>query len=277
MTIQDEKLSLASLTGGEVEGAGAFEELMRTVNSHINKQFDEGRLTTENVASVYLGALQSTMSEAANYIVAVQESNQRVKLIDEQIANAKIEVELSQKQLELLDKQIDLMDKQISKADKDTELIAAQVLVQTKQLDVMDEQVDKLGSETAMISQQTLNAVNQNTQITAQTSKIEAEKVILNQRLKTEEAQTKNTINGEDVGGVIGKQIQLYQNQAEGYLRDAEQKVAKIYNDTFVTTMSTENDAFDRANAGVSDATMSKVFEKLTAGINDGTSLIVPF
>ena len=268
MAIQDEKLSLSSLTGGEVEGAGAFEELMRTVNSHINKQFDAGRLTTENVASVYLGALQSTMSEAANFIVAIQESNQRVKLIDEQIANAKIEVQLSQKQLELADKQLDLLDKQISKADKDTELTAAQVLVQTKQLDVMDEQIDKLDAETSMIAQQTLNAVNQNTQITTQTSKIASEKVILDQRLKTEEAQTKNTVDGNTVGGVLGKQIELYQNQADGYIRDAEQKTAKIYNDTFVTTMSTDADAFSRADAGVDDTEMAKVMEKLRLGIN---------
>tara|TARA_R110002020_G_scaffold108588_3_gene251618 strand:- start:1982 stop:2794 length:813 start_codon:yes stop_codon:yes gene_type:complete len=268
MAIQDEKLSLASLTGGEVEGAGAFEELMRTVNSHINKQFDEGRLTTENVASVYLGALQSTMSEAANFIVAIQESNQRVKLIDEQIANAKIEVQLSQKQLELADKQLDLLDKQISKADKDTELIAAQVLVQTKQLEVMDEQIDKLQAEGEMINQQTQNALSQNTQIITQTSKIDSEKSILDQRLKTEEAQTKDTIDGSPVGGVLGKQITLYQNQSEGYLRDAEQKAAKIYNDTFLTTMSTDADQFNRADAGVDDTEMAKVMSKLRQGIS---------
>jgi hypothetical protein len=268
MAIQDEKLSIASLTGGEKEGAGAFDELMRTVKSHLSSEYQAGRITGDNYTNAYISSLDMALGNAAQYLLSFELANQQAKLIDEQIANAKVQLEISQKQVEIADKQLDLLDKQISKADKDTELVTAQVLVQTKQLDVMDQQIDKMEAEVSMLDQQTINAVSQNTQITTQTSKIESEKVILDQRLKTEEAQTKDTIDGNPVGGVIGKQIELYQNQADGYIRDAEQKTAKIYNDTFVTTMSTDADAFSRADAGIDDTEMAKVMEKLRLGIN---------
>ncbi len=268
MAIQDEKLSIASLTGGEKEGAGAFDELMRTVKSHLSAEYEAGRITGDNYTNAYISALDMTLGNATQYLLSYELANQQSKLIDEQIANAKVQLEISQKQLDIADKQLDLMDKQISKADKDIELIAAQVLTQTKQLEVMDEQIDKLQAEESMINQQTANALTQNAQIVTQTSKIDAEKDILEQRLKTEEAQTKDTIDGNPVAGVIGKQNQLYQNQADGYIRDAEQKVAKLYNDVFSVTMSTDADAFSRADAGVDDTEMNKVMEKLKQGIN---------
>ncbi len=268
MAIQDEKLSIASLTGGEKEGAGAFDELMRTVKSHLSSEYQAGRITGDNYTNAYISSLDMALGNASQYLLSFELANQQAKLIDEQIANAKVQLELSQKQLEIADKQLDLMDTQINKADKDAELIAAQVLTQTKQLDVMDEQINKLQAEEVAIAQQTANAITQNDQILTQTSKINSEKDILEQRLLTEVAQTKDTIDGQPVGGVIGKQKELYSNQAEGYLRDAEQKVAKIYNDTFLTTMSTDADEFNRADAGIDDTEMKKVMEKLRSGID---------
>jgi hypothetical protein len=281
MALQDEKLSLASLTGGEAQGAGAFDELMRAVNSHIQVQFDAGRLTEENIAQVYLGALQTTMSEGSNFLIKLQESNQRVRLMDEEIANSKLQGTLLQAQIDKIAKETLGIEKQTLKLDSDIALVDTQVILQGKQGEVLDEavlnaqkdllvkdsQIANQDAQTTMVGKQIINTENQAAQILIQTTKISAEKDILTQRAVSEEAQTKDVVGGIAVGGIIGKQMSLYQNQADGYIRDAEQKAAKIMNDTLITRISTDYEQVSTLTAGLSDAEVGNVMSKLKLGI----------
>lgn len=282
MALQDEKLSIASLTGGEREGAGAFEELMRAVKSHLLTEYNAGRITGDNYTQAYISSLDVALGNASQYLLQHEIQNQQVRLLDEQIAAAKLQVTLTQAQIDRAAAELLHVQKQTLKLGSDINLVDAQVAVQAKTLLIQDEQIasaqkDLLvkdaqialsDSNKLLTDQQTSNALTQNTQISTQTTKISAEKDILLQRVVSEEAQTKDVVDGQPVGGIIGKQMALYENQADGYIRDAEQKVAKLMNDSFVTRVTTDWDNPDASTAGLNDAEVAKVFTKLKAGIN---------
>ena len=281
MAIQDEKLSIASLTGGERQGAGAFEELMRAVKSHLVTEYDAGRITGDNYTQAYISSLDVALGTASQYLLQHEIQIQQIRLLDEQIANGKLQNTLTQAQIDRAAQDLIYVTKQTLKLDSDIGLVDAQVGVQAKQLLVMDEaitnaqkdllikdaQISYQAAHELMVGQQTANALTQNAQILSQTTKITAEKDILLQRAVSEEAQTKDTVAGNPVGGILGKQMSLYQNQADGYIRDSEQKAAKIMNDQFITRITTDWASTDAVNAGVNDAAVKGVMSKLKAGI----------
>lgn len=281
MTINNKELTIASLTGGSVQGAGNFDEIMRAVKSHLSDEYKSGRITGDMYTQAYISALDLALTTANSYTLQHQVTNQQVKLLDAQIANEQLNNTLIQAQIDKVNKDTEYVTKQILKVDDEIALVQAQVATQTKQLEVMDKAIlnaDKdlevktsgialQTAQTALANQQVTNAVAQEEQIRKQTLKLQSEIDVLEQRKASELAQTSDTVNGQPVGGVLGKQIALYGNQADGYIRDAEQKAAKILNDTFLTRVTTEYDSADATTAGQSDAEVSKVMAKLKSGI----------
>lgn len=281
MTINNKELTISSLTGGSVQGAGNFDEIMRAVKSHLSDEYKSGRITGDMYTQAYISALDLALTTANSYTLQHQVTNQQVKLLDAQIANEQLNNTLIQAQIDKVNKDTEYVTKQILKVDDEIALVQAQVATQTKQLEVMDKAIlnaDKdlevktsgialQTAQTALANQQVTNAVAQEEQIRKQTLKLQSEIDVLEQRKASELAQTSDTVNGQPIGGVLGKQIALYGNQADGYIRDAEQKAAKILNDTFLTRVTTEYDSADATTAGQSDAEVQKVMAKLKSGI----------
>jgi hypothetical protein len=276
-----EKLDIGSLTGGEREGRGAFDEIMRAVKSHLSEEYSSGRITGDMYAQAYISAVDMALGNANTFTLQHLITNQQVKLLDAQIANQELTKDLIQAQITKLDVDTQYVTKQLDKLDGEIALVDAQVATQTKQLDVMDEAIANAqkdleakdagityqGKQGLLVDQQTDNAGAQKAQIEKQTLKLQSEIEVLSQRVKSELAQTNDTVDGQQVGGVLGKQIALYQNQADGYTRDAEQKAAKILNDTFLTRVTTEYDTADAVTAGQGDLEVAKVMAKLKQGI----------
>lgn len=282
MSLKDDKaIELSDLTGGEIAGNGAFDELMRAVKSHLAEEYSKGRITGDMYTQAYISALDMAMGNANTFLLQRQITNQQVRLLDAQIENEELNKQLIQKQIDKLEQDTLYVAKQVEKADSDIALVDAQTLNQGKQglvldqtvanalkdLEVKDTNITAQEAQTAMVVQQTVNAESQDDQIKKQTLKIQAEIDVLEQRAISELAQTSNTVNGQPIGGVLGKQVELYQNQADGYLRDAEQKAAKIFNDTLLTRITTEYDNASAANAGMSDTDVLNVMNKLRSGI----------
>lgn len=280
-------ITTKDLTGGEVEGAGVFDELMRTVKAHLDKEQTAGRITDQNYATVYLGALQNTLNTASQFLLQVEQTNQQTLLLQEQVKQAK-------KQNELLD---------LQKAQLTVQNATAQYNLDF----TMPEQLAQLKEQTKLITQQKHNAVTQNTLLTTQNNqatqqiavavkqeellleqiesakdehtnptgglnkaaydKTVAETSVLNQRKLTEEAQTVGEVGA--VGGVLGTQMKLVDTQKEGFLRDAEQKAAKIFSDAFSIVHSITPDTVDNGpNAfGLGKDEANQVMDQLRVGI----------
>ena len=81
-------ITIANLTAGVstdsnniVTGTGVFDDMMETVNAHMAAQFNLGRITGSDYATVYLTALQATVQQAVAYTVAMQKGNAEESLL----------------------------------------------------------------------------------------------------------------------------------------------------------------------------------------------------
>lgn len=91
-------------------------------------------------------------------------------------------------------------------------------------------------AQTELIEQQILVAQQQVLATQQQVLKTQAEVALIDQKRTTEVAQTTDLATG-----IVGKQQTLYTRQADGFLRDAEQKAAKIYADGYSVQRSTDS------------------------------------
>jgi hypothetical protein len=70
----DDLTKLAPTAEDTTAGTGIFDVLMSTVDAHIQKQFDENRLSGAEFAKVYTAAIQATLTQSVQYLTAFQQS-----------------------------------------------------------------------------------------------------------------------------------------------------------------------------------------------------------
>lgn len=91
-TTEDPDLEL--LTTAEITGTGVFDVLMAATKTHLLEEYNAGRITGEEYATVYLGAMQAVLQQAVQYILG----QPQLQLINAQAAltRQKIATELAQ-------------------------------------------------------------------------------------------------------------------------------------------------------------------------------------
>ena len=63
------------------DGTGNFDKLMKVVTLHVEAQFNAGRITGTDYATVYLGALQSTLAQAVTFTLNMNKANEEADLL----------------------------------------------------------------------------------------------------------------------------------------------------------------------------------------------------
>jgi hypothetical protein len=83
MAITIANLTASVSTDGDnvVTGTGVFDDMMETVNAHMAAQFNLGRITGSDYATVYLTAMQATVQQAVAYTVGMQKGNAEESLL----------------------------------------------------------------------------------------------------------------------------------------------------------------------------------------------------
>jgi hypothetical protein len=217
----------------------------------------------------------------------------QTSLIIQQLANAVIEATVLTAQELKIDADTALSTAQELKVDQETlgvtqdtanavlqgTLIFAQELKVDAETTLVTAQELKVDQETLGVTQDTANAVIQGTVLTAQecllsaqfdtqvqqTLKVTAEKDLLAQKKVTETAQTNAA--GIGVGSVVGSQVALYDAQKDGFARDAEQKAARLFFDTWNSRRITDEATTVDLN-GLTDANILRVANKLLTGVS---------
>lgn len=271
-------ITLASLTEARVDGSGAFDTLMRAMTGHLEREFQDNRLRGADYANVYLNALTPVLQNAVVFLLQKDEAAYKAQLVEAQVRLTEAQIKLAEAELErealakdLIQAQVNKIEREILTADKTDALIVAQTnqvtaetlnvakqgLLLDKQVETATQQILNLKAEECVLKANYDIALSTNLQTVAQTS-------LVNQKVASEKAQTSGI--GIEVGSVIGKQIALYQAQADGFKRDAEQKAAKLMVDSWnvrrTTDVGTVADATNRLN----DANVGRAVEKLLAG-----------
>jgi hypothetical protein len=204
-------ITVTDLTTGVVDGTGVFDGLMKATNAHIQVEYQKNRIKGSEYATVYLGAMQSVMSQSLQLLLNQQKVNLEAELLAEQVQSAV-------KQRLQVEAQTALVEQQTANAIIEGTVLTAQECKLSAEFDLINEQRLKTIAETALLSQKKV----------------------------TEQAQTSGA--GIGVDSVVGKQIALYDAQKDGYRRDAEQKAAKLMVDTW--NVRKTMDSTTKAGAG---------------------------
>lgn len=121
-----------------------------------------------------------------------------------------------------------------------------------KQAELLEAQKLQADAQTILTTEQKLTQVQQT--------------ALGSQKVLTEKAQILNTVDGNTVEGLIGFQKTLYNQQTEGYKRDAEQKAVKILADRWNLSRSTDS-AFSELGTGLENANIQNAMQVLFSGI----------
>jgi hypothetical protein len=260
-------IQISDLTEATLTGSGAFDVLAIAVKQHVAGEYTAGRITGDEYAQVYLGALQSTLDRALEFLLQRDKINLELELLEIQKATAAIEQQ---------------------RAENERDLVAAQILkinaeIQLVNAEVVKSAADKLriDAQTDLLTQQGINAEVEKRLLEAQVCKTNAEfELLLKQLLKivsetglleqkkvTETAQTNGAGVADD--SVIGKQIGLYAAQTDGFKRDAEQKAASILTRSWEVQRTTdETGVLATEFNGLYDPNIGRVITKLLAGVD---------
>jgi len=81
ITIADLTAGVSTDASNVVTGTGVFDDMMETVNAHMAAQFNLGRITGSDYATVYLTAMQATVQQAVAYTIGMQKGNAEESLL----------------------------------------------------------------------------------------------------------------------------------------------------------------------------------------------------
>jgi hypothetical protein len=188
---------------------GLVDQLMATVNHHLELQYDRSRISGSDFASVYLGSLQSVMQFSTQYLLGIM-------LIDEQKDKTVAETSLLHKQEEKIDGELALIDLQ-----------KAELRFRIEELLPLEKQ--KLELEVIKVQQEGLLILAQVSLTGKQEDKIDKEIEFLTAKILTEQANTQAGIAAAD--SLIGRQMSLLAAQKLGFAGDIQVKAAKVHAD----------------------------------------------
>lgn len=296
-------ITIQEVTTGAINGTGTFDVLMRTVDTHIQEEHSSGRITGNDYATVYLGALQSTLTQAMSFVLQQQQSDKQAELLGAQVISSGIQDSLvtqqtlnlvsdelgidantaltEQQKANLINENLLLLAKTSLTGQQELNLVSEELTIDAKtslttqqELNLVSEEL-AIDAKTALTNRQVLNLVTDNTKTISETAVLDQQKtnlVTTNTKIGSESnllvqkkvTEEAQTVDGA-VAGVIGKQKALYQAQTDGFARDAEQKLSKIVADSWSVRRSTDETSI--APDGLDDTDIAQVLTKAAAGI----------
>lgn len=130
------------------EGNGIFDVIIKAANENIKIQHKTSRITGAEYAEVYLGTMQSSISEAMKFLLVRGITEKDIALKEKDIALKEKEIALKEKEMELTEKEILLKEAEII-----NNAIAGENLV--KQGALLEEQTKGSYTERVMKDKQT--------------------------------------------------------------------------------------------------------------------------
>jgi len=218
---------------------------MRAHLDAIHQEYAKQRIKGSDYSKVYLGGMQAAMSQAVAFALGKDEAAAKAELAKYEILKVQAAINLifaqvceTEKKIELLQAQREMTAAQtwaeIAKTDNDIDARMRELLGIDANNVALPDGPDYSGPA----------GLDNTSLIGAQVEKINAEEDLLVHKMYSELAQVEDhykMVGAKEipVTGIIGKNKNLLQRQADGFLRDAEAKIAKIATDAFAVQYST--------------------------------------
>ena len=273
-------------TTGSLNGLGLFDQLMNTVKLHLEEEFSHQRIRGADYSKVYLGSMEAVLGNTTQYLIGgalLEEQKLKLQaelaLIQLEVQKVEYEIEylypLQKEQLEIQNRkvtsEIDLVNAQVLKIQKEIELFPMQERKLQLEIDKFEEEIPLIRAQVQgqlvnnllvdkeiLIKQYTYEHV-----LPISVEKAEAEVNLLAQKRISELGQVDSVVIR---GGMMGKQLELYEAQKSGFYRQAETAAAKVWTDVFSVMRSTNEDL--RGYSTFNETATNKVLKKLAAGID---------
>lgn len=179
----------------------------------------------------------------------------------------KVQVELTRRDINLKEAQLDnlIEDTNTKKAQtlnlvedvklkkEDAKIKNTQWQLGLKNIVLADAQLKGLVADIKLKAQQLLKDKEQVALIKAQTATAYAQVVATQEAIKASKAQYSDTIDGAEIGGVLGSQIRVHNKQAEAFDKDALYKFSSVIKDIW-TAKKTADIAIRSPNTGTAMA-----------------------
>lgn len=118
------------------EGTGVFDKLMEAINGNIKAQFDSGRLTGAEYSAVYLGAMQSAISESMKFVLNKKSVEKALEAQEVQIAISEVQLAENSEKWTIQKK---VLENQVAMSDIDVAYKEQNVL---RDLEIRDKQIE---------------------------------------------------------------------------------------------------------------------------------------
>lgn len=256
-------LTMADLTAGEgtVTGTGAFDILMKAVNKHLEGQYQKQRLSGVEWGKIYIQGIELALTQATNYLVeankatwAGENAKRQAEMLE--IQKATLVQEHSTRVLETITAKMNLAKIQVDANVSMGTLVLGKakigdmyhdILAKEAQQLLIDEQVDQARAAT----KDTLKSGAAVAGVISIDKSLKTKQITLvEEQIDAARAQTKNTLIGgvTAVGGILGSQKSLYDQQKQSYVHDSMNKAAKLLADAW-TTQKTVDDGWTPPSA----------------------------
>jgi chromosome segregation ATPase len=286
----DEEFSKGRITGAEYSKVylGGLQQVMQTALSFTLAQRAttlDNQLKEEQIELVQIQQRQAEeqilQTIAQTDLIKQQKVNLQDELLtsakqrekmDAEIENLKLQKEILAAQIiemqqrgEMIKQQILNLKDELLTSIEQRNKIKQEVLNLQAQLPLIVAQVAEMQKRGELVTQQIVNLKDE--LLTQQTtrSRVDAERSLIIQKTNTERAQTDDNIVGSN--SVLGTQIAVQRGQANGFLRDAEQKAAQILAQTWMTRRTTDEGVQANGDNRLDDGSIGIVISKLINGL----------
>ena len=248
-----------------VTGTGVFDDLMEAVNAHLDAQFNLGRLTGADYATVYLGAVQSSMQQSVAFILGKQQADKQAELLEAQkldihdqavLRTQSSDADLSIKRQQIINEAFTNgmeVNEYIWEIEYKLNLGETYTYVTVENLTDNDvialmtaDPHDARYPEVNAVTLSTSKVIQHAGKSTAATiiAKTQEEVDLLKQKRITEHAQTLTETIGSTIAtsSVMGKQAELFTQQAVGFENDAKNAFNKNMADIIKMQINTAGD-----------------------------------
>ena len=237
-------VTIDDLTDTTVGGIGVFDKLMTAVEAHIIQEYDKNRIRGPEYSTVYLGALQSTISQSIEFMVQTEQIALLCKQQDLLVQQAL----LAAKQILVADGEIAQQAAVLTRTAAETALltsqeakIQAEILNEVKQGVVLDNQATDIAAATTLKGAQTTLSGSQNLQVIAETLNVPKQGALIDAQELSVDAETalktaQTTLSGSQNLQVVAetlnipKQGALLDSQLTGMDQDNLTKIQETAN-----------------------------------------------
>lgn len=175
-------ISITEVTEGSIEGTGSFDRIMTAMQIRLEEEFNQGRITGDDYANVYLGAMTASMQQAVAFVLGKQTADAQAELTREQTCNLIVEKLNIPKQGALIDAQTLNTLKQVDIAIAEIAIKQQQVLVSIEEVEIARAKLVNIPKEGLLLDAQVIQTTKQGLlleaqklEVTAQTSGIVAD------------------------------------------------------------------------------------------------------